>query len=75
MTRDSGILKWLFLLSAILGVLATITDPTLYGFSPETGAIVMNYIKLGAAVVAAITGYLQTSPLKGENDDRRIGPR
>lgn len=73
MTRDSWVLKVLLLLSVILGVLASVTDPALYGFDPVTGAVILNYIKLAAVLVGAITGYLQTSPLKGENDDKRMG--
>ena len=68
MTRDSGVLKWLLLASVILGVLATVTDPTLYGMNPVSGAVVMNWIKLISLIVTAVSGWLQTSPLKGEND-------
>lgn len=72
MTRDSKTLKVLLLTAVILGGLATVTDPTLYGFSAETGAVVMNWIKLLLLIVTAVTGWLQTSPLKGENDHKRV---
>ena len=63
MTRDSGVLKWLLLASVILGVLATVTDPTLYGMNPVSGGVVMNWIKLISLIVTAVSGWLQTSPL------------
>jgi hypothetical protein len=75
MTRDSRILKVLLLLSVVLGVLSTITDPSLYGLDPVRGKILLNRIQLLSAIIAAVTGYLQTSPLKGENDSQQIKPR
>lgn len=73
LNRDSLTLKVLLLLSVVLGVLASITDPTLYGLDPVFGAVLLNYIKLASVIVAAVTGWLQTSPLPGENDDKRVG--
>lgn len=72
LNRDSLTLKVLLLLSVVLGVLASITDPTLYGLKPVFGAVLLNYIKLASVIVAAVTGWLQTSPLPGENDDKRV---
>lgn len=68
MTRDSRVLKGLLLLSVVLGVLASVTDPTIYGLSQPFGDYLLNWIKLASLIVAAVTGWLQTSPLKGEND-------
>jgi hypothetical protein len=73
LNRDSLTLKVLCLLSVVLGVLSAVTDPVSLGFSPETGAIVVSWVKLLSTLVAAITGWLMTSPLKGENDDKRVG--
>lgn len=72
MTRDSVALKVLLLISVVLGVVAQVTDPALYGLDPRTGGIVMSWIKLVSLIVAAVTGWLQTSPLKGEHDGDQV---
>lgn len=69
MTRDSWLLKLLLLLSVILTALSAFT-PEYLGLSD----LVAHRMTAFGAVVAAITGFLQTSPLKGENDGSKIKP-
>lgn len=73
LNRDSLTLKLVCLASVVLGVLAQVSDTVALGFSPEYGEILLNRVKLLATVFAAVSGWLMTSPLKGENDDKRVG--
>lgn len=74
MTRDSVSLKVLCLLSVILGVLSAVTDPASLGFSPETGAVLLSWAKLLSTLTAAVSGWLMTSPLKGD-PSQKPGPQ
>lgn len=68
MTRDSALFKLLPIVSIVLATVAATTDPASLHLSP----VVVNWIKLVSTIVAAITGWLGTSPLPGKNDPNVI---
>lgn len=69
MTRDSWLLKVLLLLSVILTAISAFT-PEYLGVSD----IVAHRLTAFGAVVAAVAGFLQTSPLAGANDANKVNP-
>jgi hypothetical protein len=69
MTRDSWLLKVLLLLSVILTALSAFT-PEYLGVSD----LVAHRLTALGAVIAAVSGWLQTSPLKGDNDTNKVKP-
>ena len=69
MTRDSKILTFIQLAGFCAGLVAnTINDPVSYGLTP----LVVKWVNLIAIVLTGISGWLRTSPLKGENDHLRV---
>lgn len=65
MTRDSKLLPILQVCALVLAaVVAMMANPADYGLSP----IAVKWLALLSTVVGTVSGFLSTSPLKGEND-------
>ena len=71
MTRDSKLLRILQLAAIVLGIMAaTISDPVSYGLSP----IAMKWLALLSTIMGTVSGWLGTSPLKGDDEANGVKP-